>query len=268
MNGSLRVCSYAALLAGAREATPSVRYDRKGYSPSWKDNLLDGLPLAEIAGDLAAGAGRELEGKLCAAHSSAVLAVNTFGPWRTKPASLHVGGVTGFRSLRFEATVPTGLNGKPPHLDLLAEGDLPVAVESKCTEWMQPKPPVFSPSYDRLRRAHGHSPWFEQVLQLRATPDRYDFLDAAQIVKHALGLMNCYGSRNVRLMYLYWEPSNAETWIQCRQHRAEADDLAARVQHSTVRLFPISYPELWAEWERHGPPPHLPRLRIRYGQDA
>jgi hypothetical protein len=268
MNGRLRGHSYAALLAGARAASPSVRYDQNGYAPRWEDNLLDGLPLADITRDLDAGAGRELDGKLCAAHSSAALAVNTFGPWRTDPASLHVRGVTGFRSLRFEVTFPTGLGGTPPHLDLLAEGDLPVAVESKCTEWMECKRPVFSPSYDRLRPSHGHSPWFEQVQQLRATPDRYQFLDAGQLVKHALGLMSRYGSREVRLVYLHWEPRNAEDWPECRQHRTEADDLTARVQHSTVRLVPLSYRELWAEWECQGPPPHLPYLRTRYGQEA
>ena len=48
-------------------------------------------------------------------------------------------------------------------------------------------------------------------------------------MKHALGLMNGYGSGEVRLVYLYWEPQNAESWPECRRHRAEADDLAARV---------------------------------------
>ena len=129
MNGRLRDHSCAALLGGAREACPAVRYDLDGYTPHWEDNLLDGLPLADIARDFDAGAGRELDGKLCAAHSLAAQAVNTFGPWRTDPVSLRVGGVTSFRSLRFEVTFSTGLGGTPPHLDLLAEGDLPVAVE-------------------------------------------------------------------------------------------------------------------------------------------
>src|SRR5438874_8614789 len=98
-----------------------------------------GLPLVEIAGDLSGGAGRELDGKLCAAHSSAALAANTFGPWRTGPQTLSLVGVTGFRSIRFEATCPTGPGGAPPRLDLFAEGEAIVAVESKCTEWMERK---------------------------------------------------------------------------------------------------------------------------------
>lgn len=268
MSGNLRRRSYAALLAGAQEASPSVRYDQDGYAPCWEHNLMDGLPLADISADLGSGAGRELDGKLRAAHSSAALAVNAFGPWRTDPSSLCLGGITGFHSVRFEATRPTGLGGTVPHLDLLAEGDLPVAVESKCTEWMGPKRAVFSSSYDRLKPAHGHSPWFTQMQQLRASPDRYKFLDAGQIVKHALGSLNCYGTRKVRLVYLYWEPRNAENWPECQKHRTEADDMAARTEQSTVRLVPLSYGELWAEWNRHVSPCHLAYLRTRYDRDV
>lgn len=269
MNQSLLDCSYAALLDGAQRVSPSVRYDRKGYAPQRKDNLMSGLPLLpEIEHELKQGAGRELEEKLCAAHSSAALVVNTFGPWRTAPASLAFGGMTGFRSMQFEAICPTGLGGTPPHLDLLAEADLLVAVESKCTEWMKPTLAMFSPSYGNLRPSHGGSPWFEQMRQLRETPKRYQFLDAAQIIKHAFGLLRRYETREVRLVYLYWEPRNANTWPECRVHRAEADELAAKVQQSPVRLIPMSYRELWAEWERQGSSNHLRYLRTRYDLDV
>ena len=268
MNHSLAECSYAALLEGAQRVSPSVRY-RKGYAPQWQDNLMNGLPLVpEIERDFKQGAGRELEEKLSAAHSSAALVVNTFGPWRTVPASLAFGGMTGFRSVQFEAICPTGLRGTRPHLDLLAEGDLPVAVESKCTEWMKPKRATFSPSYDQLRSSLGHWPWFEQMRQLRETPKRYQFLDAAQVVKHAFGLLRRYETRGVRLVYLYWEPRNPNMWPECRVHRAEADELAAKVQQSPVRLIPMSYRELWAEWERQGSSNHLRYLRMRYDLDV
>jgi hypothetical protein len=268
MSAGLLERSYAALLAGAGAASGSVSYDCRGYTPRWEDNLMPGLPIIEIAGDLGDGAGRELDGKLRAAHSSTALAVNAFGPWRNGPATLPLAGMTGFRSLRFEATCPTGLGGTPPHLDLLAEGDAIVAVESKCTEWMKPKPARFSPSYGRLRGSHGHSPWYEMIRLLSAKPDRYEFVDAAQLVKHALGLLTCYGARQLRLLYLYWEPRNAAEWPECARHREEADDLANQVARCSVRLLPMSYCELWEEWMRQGPPPHLPYLRGRYDRAA
>ncbi len=263
MNQSLLDCSYAALLDGARKVSPSVVYT-KGYAPTWKDNLLEGLPTNWIERDFGKGAGQELATKFRAAHSSAALVVNTFGPWRIDTASLVIAGVTKFRSLHFETTCPTGLHGTAPHLDLLAEGNLLVAVESKCTEWMKPTPAVFSAAYDKLRASYGDSPWFEQMQLLREAPNRYQFLDAAQIVKHAFGLLNCFREREMRLVYLYWEPRNSDMWPECRAHRAEADDLAAKVQRSPVRLIPMSYRELWAEWESQRSPNHLQYLRTRY----
>jgi hypothetical protein len=268
VSSDLRKRSYQTLLYGAREASPSVSYDGIGYAGNWEENMADGLPLGAIISDLSAGAGSELNGKLRAAHSSAALAVNTFGPWRTDPANLQIGGVSRFSALKFEATCPTGLGGTPPHLDLIAEGELPIAVESKCTEWMEAKAAHFSASYDKLRSSHGSSPWFEQIQQLRDQPNRYSFLDAAQLVKHALGLTSMYGSRSVQLVYLYWEPNNAQSWAECRSHRSEAEDLALRVAGSNIRLIPMSYRDLWTEWETVQPPPHLTYLRARYDRLA
>jgi hypothetical protein len=265
MKQTLLHLSKRALLEGARKASPIVAYDENGYAPRWEENLMNGLPLVEIKSDLEKGAGSELKGKLRAAHSSAALVVNAFGPWRTVPDSLGLAGLRGFSAVHFEFPRPTGLGRTPPHLDLLADGDLPVAVESKCTEWMQSKPAIFSVSYDNLRASYGNSPWFEQMQQLRDAADRYRFLDAAQLIKHAFGLMACYGmDHQVRLLYLYWEPRNAEKWVECRLHRAEADDLAAKVERSAIRLVPMSYRELWAEWGGDDPSDHLRYLVARY----
>lgn len=263
---SSKLCALACevLRRGANVVAPEVLYDTRGYAPRWEDNVLPGLPLAEIRADLEAGAGRELDGKLCAAHSSTALVVNTFGPFRMMPAGLCLSGAAGFSAIRFEAQFPTGLGGTPPHLDLVAEGDTVVVVESKCTEWMSNKPASFSPSYDRLRNSFGDSPWYQEMLRLRAEPRRYHYLDAAQLVKHAFGLMNRYGRRPVRLVYLYWEPLDAIGWAECLDHRREADALAAAVRNSQIQLQPMSYHELWEDWGRGTPPPHLGYLRRRY----
>jgi hypothetical protein len=268
MSRDLLKRSYVTLLEGARAGSPASNYDDLGYASCFEHNLIDGLSLAAIIGDLAAGAGSELKGKLCAAHSSAALAVNTFGPWRTDPSSLRISDVTGFRSLRFEATCPTGLSGTPPHLDVLLDGELPIGIESKCTEWMEAKRAKFSVSYDRLIGIHGLSPWFKQVQILRTDPDRYRHLDAAQLVKHALGLLSLYGSRKAQLLYIYWEPNNAQVWPECLRHRREIDDLIHQVSQSDIKLSAMSYGELWEHWDNHEPIPHLPKLRIRYDRSA
>lgn len=266
---NIRRRSLAALRTGAREANPNATYDSAGYTAKWENNLGPGLPLTTIVGDMAAGAGRELDVKLRAAHSSAALAINTFGPYREDPGQLHICHSTGSRSVRFEGTCPTGLGGTPPHLDLLAEGDSIVAVEAKCTEWMKCRLADFAPSYDQLQTAHGSSPWFAQIESLRARPDLYEFLDVAQLIKHALGLEACFGGKVVQLLYLYWEPSNTSEWPECQRHRTETETLTAAVRGAGVELVAMSYGELLNEWERQPEPPrHLPYLRLRYDRPA
>jgi hypothetical protein len=111
----------------------------------------------------------------------------------------------------------------------------------------------FSPSYDRLRGSNSPSPWYELIQLLRVEPTRYEFVDAAQLVKHALGLLAGCGAQQALPVYLFWESRDSAQWPECRLHRMEADDLANRVNGCSVRLLPMSYRELWAEWNRQGP---------------
>ena len=167
--------------------------------------------------------------------------------------------------MRFEGTCPIWKDRTAPHLDMIAETmDLLVAVESKCTEWMKPKRALFASVYDELEPDTPDSdwtPWFDQMQRLR---DTYQLFDSAQIIKHAFGLLSCHKNSSVRLIYLYWEPRNAEDWPECREHREQAQDLAEKVKGSTVQLIPMSYRELWEDWQRHDTPSHLDYLRNRY----
>lgn len=253
-----------ALRAGAMAVAPTVRYDAKGYAGRWEDNLMPSLPLEAVAGDLRSGAGQELGGKLRAAHSSAALAINCFGLWRLAPERLDLAGRSGFTYMQFEAKAPTGLGGTPPHLDLLAVGAKVVAVEAKCTEWMNGKEAKFASSYEGLAPVLGESPWFAQMQALRRKPREFQYLDAAQLVKHAFGLSVQFAGREVVLVYLYWEPRNAEEWEPCLRHREEARQLAQAVEAARVKLVPMSYESLWKGWQSGGDAGHLEYLRERY----
>ncbi|HYP09460.1 MAG TPA: hypothetical protein VER03_24765 [Bryobacteraceae bacterium] len=101
VRSDLKRLSYAVLFDGARENCPSAQWDERGYAASWVQNVMPGLPLAEIASDLAEGAGHELRRKLRAAHSSSALAINAFGSWRVTPRRFSLGSMTNFRSMRF-----------------------------------------------------------------------------------------------------------------------------------------------------------------------
>jgi hypothetical protein len=139
-----------------------------------------------------------------------------------------------------------------------------LAIESKCTEWIEGKEARFSTSYQSLEADFANTGWFRQLRRLRDQPNRYRYLDAAQLIKHAFGLMRNFPDRVVLLVYLYWEPRDATEWHDCLLHRQEAIELATNVCGSRVTLWPMSYLELWAEWEPTHTPRHLSWLKSRY----
>lgn len=207
--------------------------------------------------------------KMCAVHSSAALVVNTFARWKEDPSGLSLCGMSGFQKMRFEAQCPSGLRGTPSHLDVLLEGsDGILAIESKFLETLSEKRASFKPAYDEITDARRESPWCRQIAVLRDQSGKYRFLDAAQLVKHFLGLAHTYPERPVTLLYLFWEPANAGEFEEFATHRAEVAEFRAAVAGSPVRLETMSYPELWCDWSLLTAPAwladHLRHLRNRY----
>lgn len=246
------------------------------YVAELDSNLVPGVERSMFEVELSQAAGSELQGKggqppkFHAAYSSAALAVNCFGPWKKDPKELELAGVTDFDSLRFEAACDHGLLSRvPPHLDVLATaGDTVVAVESKCTEFLSPKTAKFSPQYESLVETLFEPPWLETYRALQNNPKLYQHLDAAQLVKHYLGLRNVFGGKDVTLLYLYWEPSNADEISEFRRHREEIATFADRVSGAAIRFAAESYLELWASWEERNTPRwligHIEQLKARY----
>ncbi|MDE3049508.1 MAG: hypothetical protein KGJ48_06350 [Nitrospirota bacterium] len=245
------------------------------YSSNVEANLLDGVPFADLRKAFDDGKGQELHGdaqqppKMAAVYSSSALVVNTFGPWHQGPSNLVVNGHRGFKTMSFEAQVPHGLKGTPPHLDLRLDAeDRVLAIESKCLEYLRPKKAVFAPAYDTIVDHRARSPWFRHIAALRENSDHYQYLDAAQLIKHYLGLSHSEPTKSLRLLYLYWEPRNWQDFEPFRQHRAEILEFSDVVVGDPVRFEALSYNELWAQWERLKRPAwlpsHLQRLKARY----
>jgi hypothetical protein len=268
-----------ALAAGARRALgealvavrPDVRLDAQRYVVELEDNLLPGIRLADIADAFADGAGGELAGKLRAPWSSSALAVNSFGRWQRDLGLFSLGGVSGFDGpLEFEAKCPNGVSSVPPNLDvLLTRGDDVVAVESKCTEYLARKTPQVSQAYLVLRRRFDEraaSRWFAS---LGSVPE-FELLDAYQLVKHYLGLRLTYPGRTLTLVYLYWEPREAERYPLLVQHRDEIRRFGDLVGgDATCRFVARSYAEHWDALDAMAVQPewlggHLGALRARY----
>ena len=70
------------------------------------------------------------------------------------------------------------------------------------------------------------------------------------------------------LLYLFWEPANADEFSVFREHRREIAEFADRVRGSNPAFAAMSYRELWQGWGDADPPlwlaQHLARLRARY----
>lgn len=263
---------------GSLKGHTIFRSERPGYTKRPIDNLVPGVRRRDFWEDLQGGDGSELadslqtQAKFCAAYSSSALAVNTFGPFRHTPGHLVLAGHSAFSQSQFERRCPTGLRGIPPNLDFVAAGDESlVAVESKFLETLQPKKALFSRSYDSVIQTQAEPAWQNMYKALVVDPTRFIHLDAAQLVKHYLGIRNTFRTLHVAqvLLYLYWEPTNAEEIPDFMLHRREVAFFSSEIEDSEIQFLALSYHRLWKDWEKaagwEGMLAHVDSLRQRYG---
>lgn len=247
-------------------AVHSVPTDTRGYTSCPQGNLLPGLDWPAIEADFSGADGHELDGKIRAVHSSAALAVNSFGIFRTCPQRLWLLGRSGAQSLQFERKAPTSLRGTPPNLDVWIEREgETVAVESKLLEYLCPKAARFANAYARLVE-QAEPCWQEAYAHAECGEKQY--LDRAQLIKHHFGLRAYQGQhpeQQVHLLYLFWEPLNWCDLPECRQHREELHAFTDLVSSSSLRFRWMTYSQLWEEWSAvPALADHAERLRARY----
>jgi hypothetical protein len=246
---------------------PGAALDDKGYVVALEDNLLHGLTRDDLEEEFGAAAGQELDAKMRAPWSSAALAVNAFWPWKQDPSRLWLAGLTGFSSnVRLEAQCPNGVSAIPPHLDALLErGESVVGVESKCTEYLRGKRQRSARGYFDLAVTEDPRAQSRCYSVLAHLPDFFH-LDAYQLVKHFLGLALTYPGRPLVLVYLFWEPRNADEFDVFARHRLEVEHFASLVDGDEAFAFePLPYAEKFDELARGDSAPEwLPKLRARY----
>jgi hypothetical protein len=271
----------SALTDRLRELHPNVKWldGFRSYLARVEDNLLPEITPDLYHEDYASGAGRELQWwdrggrrfppKMQAAYSSSALVVNCFAPWKYNLGELELCGQRGFSSCWFERKVPTGLGGTPPHLDLVLETLSPsiIAVESKATEYLQPHVTTFAPSYESLGWPKCVEGSVALMRRLSADAFSFEYLDAAQLVKHAFGLASTFGDRDTVLLYLFWEPENRDDFREFDQHSNELRQFEASVAGSSIKFLWMSYSHLFREWGKQDlkwSRQHSSKLRDRY----
>ncbi|ESX88682.1 hypothetical protein [Mesorhizobium sp. LSHC412B00] len=266
------VACRTALASGLLRYAPHIQLDKNGYTQEMEENLISGVRPEDFVSDLMQGDGNELGGKFRAAHSSSALAVNTFAPFKSDPSALRLPGGDRFIHLSFERKCPHGLHGRrSPNLDLVAEhpGGI-VAVESKCLEPLSAHKPEFAPAYFReITDSRRETAWFAEMTRLTLIPSPYRWLDAGQLIKHALGISYTFPDRPTTLLYLFWEPLNPHAHPVFEEHRQEIRQFANAVNGNGGPVFmALSYLDLWASWDKVGLPGglqrHLDGLRSRY----
>jgi hypothetical protein len=215
-------------------ARRGIAVDGSGYTQDLDANLFQPLH-PETMADFRRGGGDELGRKMRALHSSSALVVNTFDDWRSRPMDWLAGAMplgSEPSSLRFEAQFHTGLQGNPPNLDvafLLVDGRT-VAVESKFTETYAhtshavPFKDKYFPTGEGLWHARGLPRCQELAARLRNQEIQFRYLNAAQLLKHSLGLAKCLGGR-FALVYLWYAFPSEEA----KKHEEEINAFAEGV---------------------------------------
>lgn len=219
--------------------------------------LLRGVSEAYVRDRMAQAGGDEIaSGKFAHPESSAALAANAFGWFVERPSVLP--GVPGMEAagtvnrveIEYCARFPWS-QGTHPWLDAAAFTDTHLfGIESKRFEpFRDAKTVRFSAAYDR-------PVWGENMQRYSALRDAlrdgtasYLHLDAAQLVKHAYGLVTDARRHQLQphLFYIFAEPlERADRHIAAEdraRHRAEVKDFRERVAGDEVGFTFASYRE-------------------------
>lgn len=219
--------------------------------------FLPGVPEDRVRAIFERAAGNEIaSGKFANPQSSAALAANGFGWFLDRPSELPVfppladlAGRPVKVGIECEMRLPWS-GGRHPWLNaaVWTETHL-IGVESKRYEpFRGAKPAALSDAYNRDAWGERMTRWQAMRDELCAEPRRYRHLDAAQLVKHALGISTEASRENLEpvLIYLYAEPGGGMEISDSAllQHRREIEDLQVRVAGDRVRFAACS----WRGW--------------------
>ena len=254
-----------------------LKPDARGYLTDVASNLLRPID-SKTRSAFENGSGSELRdtptrpAKMKALHSSSALAVNVFDSWVSRDKSALQTALQLDRdilSVSFEAQFPTGLTGNPPNLDVtleLADGFV-IGIESKFSEWLTPKPvskepfkSKYFPQGIRLWEEKGLPVCQELAEQMNSGATRFRYLDAAQLLKHALGMATQPGDK-FSLYYMYLELPGKESNIHIEEVSQFASCLGAELGFKA-----ITYQQLLSslQHEQGADLDYLNYLRKRY----
>jgi hypothetical protein len=226
------------------------------------DFLLPGVPLARVRALLEDAAGNELaSGKFASPESSAALAVSCFGWFISRPSrfpslsGIDINDTVEMVDVEFTVRFPW-VGGRHPWLDAVVQTPrMLIGVESKRFEPFRDKKTVsLSAAYDRPVWGSNMRRYEDMRDKLRSGATQFRHLDAAQLVKHAFGLVTEARRRNRKavLYYMFAEPAardgKAIPESDFARHRQEVVDFASAVDGDEVRFHAGSYRQWISTW--------------------
>lgn len=224
--------------------------------------FLPGVPASHVLARLAKAGGGEVEsGKLLSPESAAALAVNCFGWFIERPEKLpalkgvEAAGIPELVDVEFCARFPWS-GGRHPWLDAVVQTPTTIiGIESKRFEpFRDVKTVSLSDAYDRPVWGDKMKGYERMRDHVRSGQQRFVHLDAAQLVKHAFGLVT-EGRRHGRtpiLFYLFAEPAarngRAIARDDLERHRGEVARFGEAVARDEVAFHYASYREWLETW--------------------
>ncbi|MEN8240614.1 MAG: hypothetical protein ABFS17_01735, partial [Chloroflexota bacterium] len=227
------------------------------YTPTLEENLFEPLSAATIK-SMREGDGGELSGspsKMQAVHSSSTLGVNIFQYWQSINQPEKIAEACRFcnqptaisQSIRFEAKYPIDDRFRMgPNIDVVIENDPSAkhkvyAIECKFTEAYGGR------GHGGIKEKYlGLDLWKDiphlHKLAILTSPNdiEYQYLHAAQLTKHILGLKRAYGKTGFRLLYLWYDALGYAGGI----HREEIERFIEIAKADGIYIHSISYQEL------------------------
>lgn len=240
---------------------------RATYTHDLNQNLFEPL-LEENQKQFDSGNGQEVLGspeipaKMQALHSSSALGVNIFQYWQKRKLFKEIAAACGFCSRNSNYSENIVFEEKysidtkfviPPNIDIVFHNNESshfklFAVECK-----------FSEAYGG--RAHGglKSKYLDETKlwtdlaalkklgwETNHDAKRYSYLDAAQLIKHILGLKAHDGSKEFKLLYLWYDVLG----IDGASHRAEVEDFTKIAKSDGINFLAMTYQELITNLDR------------------
>ena len=153
---------------------------------------------------------------------------------------------TSFSSIKFEEKFEISADKNsfpfPPNIDAVIHSEAyDVAIEAKFTEPYSGKPNGLKAAYIEKADLWKALPALHSLAK-EISPDNSKFrhLDAAQLVKHILGLKKNAASRGFCLLYLWYDVFGEDG----ARHRAEIEQFAAVAKADGIQFGHITYQEV------------------------